>query len=497
MPALPTGTVTFLFSDVEGSTALLQQLGHRYAAMYWMHRQLLRAAFQAAGGHEVDTAGDGFFIAFPRATDAAAAAVAAQRAIATHLGGGRPGSHAPGVAPGEPTLAAGGYVGLDVHRAARICTAGHGGQILLSQTTCDLVAPELPGGREVLRFRGEYEFPVPPRPCPISRVFPRAHRCRSGRQWPSSSSVRWRSSLTSLSPMKTPPPWPRFCIRLNGLPLAIELAAARIRLSTPQAMLARLENRTEAPPLEARETYPHANRPSGARSPGAMTCLDEGERTLFRRLAVFVGGLTLEAAEAGVPLGPSPRDWRRADTGRRGIGWAGVAGRQKPAALSRGAWGGVPLHHVGDDPRVCGGEAGRKWGDGRCGTAACPLLLGAGGGSAAEVTWAAGGVVGDPAGAGAWQPACRVGVVVGKRGSRAGAQVGDGDFAYLLPARISPRGAGVVDAAAGHDGTGGVRFISHRGASADSMRQGGCAFKRDHAQRVRAWKRAWPSGGVW
>ena len=84
MPALPTGTVTFLFSDIEGSTPLLQHLGDRYADVLADHRRLLRAAFQAAGGHEVDTAGDGFFVAFHRATDAAAAAVAAQRAMATH-----------------------------------------------------------------------------------------------------------------------------------------------------------------------------------------------------------------------------------------------------------------------------------------------------------------------------------------------------------------------------------------------------------------------------
>jgi hypothetical protein len=74
MPRLPTGTVTFLFSDIEGSTALLQHLGDRYADVLADHRQLLRAAFQASGGHEVDTAGDGFFVAFPRATDAAARA---------------------------------------------------------------------------------------------------------------------------------------------------------------------------------------------------------------------------------------------------------------------------------------------------------------------------------------------------------------------------------------------------------------------------------------
>ena len=158
MPALPTGTVTFLFSDIEGSTALLQHLGDRYAGVLADHRQLLRAAFQASGGHEVDTAGDGFFIAFLRATDAAAAAVAAQRAMATHPWPENTQVRVRlGLHTGEPTLAAGGYVGLDIHRAARICTAGHGGQILLSQTTCDLVAPVLPDGVNV-RDLGEHRL---------------------------------------------------------------------------------------------------------------------------------------------------------------------------------------------------------------------------------------------------------------------------------------------------------------------------------------------------
>jgi class 3 adenylate cyclase len=158
MPAPPTGTVTFLFSDLEGSTALLQQLGHRYAEVLAGYRALLRAGFQAAGGHEVDTAGDGFFVAFSRATDAAAAAVTAQRAIATHpWPEGVQVRARMGVHTGEPTLAAGSCVGLDVHRAARIGAAGHGGQVLLSLTTYDLVAPDLPDGVRV-RDLGEHRL---------------------------------------------------------------------------------------------------------------------------------------------------------------------------------------------------------------------------------------------------------------------------------------------------------------------------------------------------
>jgi predicted ATPase/class 3 adenylate cyclase len=145
MPSLPTGTVTFLFTDIEGSTRLLQRLGERYPDVVMAHRTLLRAVFQRWQGYEIDTAGDGFFVAFARALPAMAAAAAAQRALAVHLWPeAGPLRVRIGVHTGEPFLAASGYVGLDVHRAARICAAGHGGQILLSRTTHSLIAHELP-----------------------------------------------------------------------------------------------------------------------------------------------------------------------------------------------------------------------------------------------------------------------------------------------------------------------------------------------------------------
>jgi class 3 adenylate cyclase len=147
MPTPPSGTVTFLFSDIETSTRLLQHLGDRYAEVLAAYRRLLREAFQAWDGYEIDTAGDGFFVAFQRATHAVAAAVAAQRAVAGHVWpAGAPVRVRIGLHTGEPTRAAGGYVGLDVHRAARICTAGHGGQTLYSQTTHALVEYDLPAG---------------------------------------------------------------------------------------------------------------------------------------------------------------------------------------------------------------------------------------------------------------------------------------------------------------------------------------------------------------
>jgi predicted ATPase/class 3 adenylate cyclase len=154
----PTGTVTFLFTDIEGSTLLLHHLGEGYAQVLGEHQRLLRQAWAEYGGIEVDTAGDGFFVAFARATDALSAATAAQQALA----------HAAwpdgvslrvriGLHTGEPMLASERYMGLDVHRAARIMSAGHGGQILLSQTTRDLVADVLPAG-VTLRDLGEHRL---------------------------------------------------------------------------------------------------------------------------------------------------------------------------------------------------------------------------------------------------------------------------------------------------------------------------------------------------
>ena len=147
MRALPTGTVTLLFTDIEGSTRLLQQLGERYASTLETCRSLLLAVFLEFDGHEVDTQGDAFFVAFARASDAIAAAVAAQRGLASHSWPeGTTVRVRMGLHTGEPQLATQRYVGLDVHRAARIMSAGHGGQVLLSQTTRDLVEQALPEG---------------------------------------------------------------------------------------------------------------------------------------------------------------------------------------------------------------------------------------------------------------------------------------------------------------------------------------------------------------
>lgn len=139
MTGLPSGTVTFLFSDIEGSTRLLQRLGQRYVEALAEHQRLLRAAWAAHAGVEVDTQGDAFFVAFARAQDALAAAVDAAQALAAYpWPDGTTLAVRIGLHTGSPTLAGDKYVGIDVHRAARIASAGHGGQILLSQTTFDL-----------------------------------------------------------------------------------------------------------------------------------------------------------------------------------------------------------------------------------------------------------------------------------------------------------------------------------------------------------------------
>jgi class 3 adenylate cyclase len=147
MEGLPSGTVTFVFTDIEGSTVLLKQLGDGYADVLSAHRRIVRETFARLDGVEIDTQGDAFFFAFPRARDAVEAAVEAQRAHASTVWPGdstvrvRMGLHT-----GEPALGSEGYLGLDVVRAARICTAAKGGNVLLSETTRALVGSSLPEG---------------------------------------------------------------------------------------------------------------------------------------------------------------------------------------------------------------------------------------------------------------------------------------------------------------------------------------------------------------
>ncbi len=158
MTSLPTGTVTFLFTDIEGSTRLLQAARDEYPDLLEIHRRLLREAVARAGGHEFETQGDGLFVAFATAKDALEATVDAQRALDAYAW---PEGAAVRVRmalhTGRPTLTPGGYVGLDLHRTARICAAGHGGQILLSDATRALLEGDLPDGVTIVDL-GEHRL---------------------------------------------------------------------------------------------------------------------------------------------------------------------------------------------------------------------------------------------------------------------------------------------------------------------------------------------------
>jgi YVTN family beta-propeller protein len=155
---LPIGTVTFLFTDVEGSTQLLKQLRDRDAEALEDHPRIAREAFAEHGGHEIDTQGDSFFVAFRRAKDAVAAALACQRRLAEHeWPDGSELKVRMGIHTGEPAMGGTRYVGLGVHRAARICAAGHGGQILVSQTTRELLRDD-PVQDVTLRDLGEHQL---------------------------------------------------------------------------------------------------------------------------------------------------------------------------------------------------------------------------------------------------------------------------------------------------------------------------------------------------
>jgi class 3 adenylate cyclase len=167
---LPTGTVTFLFTDIAGSTQLLRQSPDRYALALAAHRDLLRTAFRAHRGREVDTQGDSFFVAFRTAGEAVAAAVQAQRSLAAHPWP----DHARvrvrmGLHIGEATVVGDGYVGLAVHRAARIAAAAAGDQVLVSDAVAAVLGEDLPPG-VTLRHLGDHRLKDFPRPAPLYQL---------------------------------------------------------------------------------------------------------------------------------------------------------------------------------------------------------------------------------------------------------------------------------------------------------------------------------------
>jgi predicted ATPase/class 3 adenylate cyclase len=435
MRALPTGTVTFAFTDIEGSTRLLRELGDTYTSVLEDHRRVLRDVFSRHGGVEVDTQGDAFFIAFARASDAVAAAREAQAALADGPARVRIGIHT-----GQPVVTDEGYVGIDVHRAARIMGAGHGGQVLVSETTArlldstvglselgehrlkDLTTPQRLyqlGDGEFPPLRTLYRTNLPIQPTPLvgrqreleeAGALLRSHRMvtltgpgGSGKtrlalqlaaeaveQFPDGvflvplqalrdpalveraigaavgadggavdhigskrllvlldnfeqvvAAAPTVSSLLAATPnakvlvtsreplhLDSEHRYPveplteedastlfveraravdpafqptvavrEICLRLDGLPLAIELAAARLMLLDAEELLVRLERRLPLLSSRSRDV-PDRQRTLRATIEWSYDLLDSDERKLLRRLAVFSGSFSLEAAEA-------------------------------------------------------------------------------------------------------------------------------------------------------------------------------------------------------
>jgi predicted ATPase/class 3 adenylate cyclase len=484
MANLPSGTITFLFTDIEGSTRLLQQLGELYATLLAEHDRILHEACETHNGRVINTQGDSFFVVFPRAVDAIDAVVQSQRVLATHpWPNGVSVRVRMGLHTGEPQISALGYTGLDVHRAARIAAAAYGGQVLLSQTTWELIENELPDGitlrdlgehrlkdlrrpkhlyqlviaglpsdfpplksleassnnlpvqltsfvgrekeiteikqaigehrlvtltgpggsgktrlalqvtagmiehfqngvffaalapitdsglvastiaqalgvteaagrsivdglkdylqsksllllldnfeqvisaaplvaellvacselkilatsREGLRISGEREYPVPPLRLPNRTQQPSAE---SLSQYPAVELFIQRAQAVNPDfriTNETVPAVTEICYRLDGLPLAIELAAARIKLLPPRAMLVRLENRLEFLTGGARD-LPARQQTLRNAIAWSYDLLNEDEQTLFRQCSVFVGGCTLNAIEAVAGGNPS------------------------------------------------------------------------------------------------------------------------------------------------------------------------------------------------
>ncbi|HEX2439348.1 MAG TPA: adenylate/guanylate cyclase domain-containing protein, partial [Methylomirabilota bacterium] len=167
---LPAGPVTFLYADIEGSTPLLHRLGERYADVLAEERRLLRAVVRQHGGVEIDSRADEFFAAFPDSGDPAGAALTIQRRLRDH-------TWPEGVAVrvriglhrGQPLMTDEGYVGLDVHRASRVGSAGHGGQILVSETARAQLAARLPSDATLQRL-GDFRLKGLPGVEPISQL---------------------------------------------------------------------------------------------------------------------------------------------------------------------------------------------------------------------------------------------------------------------------------------------------------------------------------------
>jgi class 3 adenylate cyclase len=231
MAEMPTGAVTFLFTDIEGSTRLVKQLRDRYSSVLADHQRLLRAAFEAHGGYEVDTQGDSFFVAFASAREAVLAAVEGQRALFSNSWpDGTQIRVRMGLHTGQAFAHGGRYTGLAVHRAARIGAAGHGGQILLSQATQTLLEDEEEDLDVSLDDLGEQRLKDLDRPVRLYQV--------SAGGLPSSfPPVRGDAALAQAAEAAIAPPiWRR--------PLAVAAAAAAVALAVALTLVVVLGGRS-------------------------------------------------------------------------------------------------------------------------------------------------------------------------------------------------------------------------------------------------------------
>jgi class 3 adenylate cyclase len=218
--ALPAGTITLLFSDIEGSTRLLEHLGERYDDVLDEHRRIVRGAIAGHGGQEVRTEGDAFFVAFTRATDAMRMAVAAQRALGTCAWpDGVAVRVRMGLHTGEPRVVGDDYVGLDVHCAARICSAAHGGQVLVSETTEKVLAGQALKGVG-LRDLGEYRLKDLGRPLRLYQVSAEGLVADFA---PLRAQGRPTTGLDALWAERTVPRETHFCTSPDGVALAFAI----------------------------------------------------------------------------------------------------------------------------------------------------------------------------------------------------------------------------------------------------------------------------------
>ena len=198
---LPTGTLTLLFSDIEGSTRLLEQLGDDFSNVLRLHRRIVRHAVAEHDGREIRTAGDGFFVVFPRAANALRAVVAAQRRHASTAWPDRACVRVRiGLHTGEARVADEDYVGLDVHRAARICEIAHGGHVIVSETTIRALAGQVIDG---VRTRDLGEHWLKDLSCPLRLHHVVADGLATSR-WPLRTPAGHSNTLTHAIPAAGP-----------------------------------------------------------------------------------------------------------------------------------------------------------------------------------------------------------------------------------------------------------------------------------------------------